>query len=182
MAEGKYDHLFLSGPKPWYQTASGPVIAHLENDYLQGAHQYHIHWVPVEPVGAVPGLTSWDQMGHGPHTHKSPEVMIHIGTDPDNPYDLGAEIEFGMGTEVEKHVFNTSTLVYLPAGFMHGPWIVKKVTRPFVVVTVCQELEHTEKAHPEIVPEEVRKKLMFVNQNYDSPERIVTTPEGIGEW
>ena len=181
MAENKYDNLFLSGPKPWYQTASGPVIAHLEDDYLKGAHQYHIHWVPVQP-GAVPGMKSWDDMGHGPHTHKQPEVMVHVGMDPENPYDLGAEIEFYMGEEMEKHVITGSTLVYLPAEFVHGPWIIKKVERPFLVMTVCQEPEHTEKARPDIVPEEMRKKLMFIDQNYDSPERKVTVPEGLGEW
>ncbi len=180
MTINKYDNLFLSGEKSWYQTRSGPVIAHLEDSILPGAHQYHIHWVPVEPT--MPGMTSWDQMGHGPHSHKQPEVMVHIGTDPNNPYDLGAEIEFSMGEEMEKHVFNTSTLVYLPANFVHGPWIIRKVTRPFIVMTVCQEPEHTEKARPDLVSDELRKKLMFIDQNFDSPERVVTEPEGLMEW
>jgi hypothetical protein len=39
---------------------------------------------------------------HGPHTHKDPELLVALGTDPDNPKALGAEIELFMGTEMEK--------------------------------------------------------------------------------
>jgi hypothetical protein len=50
------------------------------------------------------------------------------------------------------------------------------------MMTVCQEPEHTEKARPDLVSEEMRGKLMFIDQNYDSPERKVTVPKGLGEW
>lgn len=58
MSEGKYDYLFVSGKDHDFHTRSGPVIAHLEHDMLAGAHQYHAHWVPVEPTMA--GMKSWD--------------------------------------------------------------------------------------------------------------------------
>jgi hypothetical protein len=172
MAETKYGKYFLSGPRPWNPPGTGPVVAYLNDDIFKGSHQYYVHWVPVVPQG-LPGVKSWDEMGHGPHKHKSPEVVIHIGTDPDNPLDLGAEVEFFMGPELEKHVITTSTLVYLPAEFIHGPWVIKKVIRPFVIVTVGQELKHTEKSHQELVSKEERDNLLFIDQGYDSEERII---------
>lgn len=108
--------------------------------------------------------------------------MLHIGTDPDNPYDLGAEIEFCMGEEMEKHLITTSCAVYLPAEFPHSPWVIKKVYRPFVVVTICQEETHTEKPRPDLISEEAAKHMMFINQGYDSPERKIIVPEGFEEW
>ena len=74
---------------------------------------------------------------------------------------------------MEKHVLTTSDTVYLPANFIHGPWIIKKVTRPFIMVTVEQSPEHTEKSHQDMVSDEERDKLLFIDQNYDSPERIL---------
>jgi len=110
---------------------------------------------------------------HGPHTHKSPEVIMHIGTNPDDPLELGGEVEMYMGPELEKHIITTSTLIYIPANFVHCPWIIKKVERPFIMVTVGQEPEHTEKSFQELVSEEERENLLFIDQGYDSEERII---------
>jgi len=182
MAETKYGKYLLSGPRPWNPAGTGPVIAYLNDEIYRGSHQYYVHWVPVTPQGPS-GMTSWDQMGHGPHKHKSPEAVIHIGTNPDDPLDLGAEVEMFMGPELEKRTITTSTLVYLPAEFIHGPWIIKRVDRPFVMVTVGQEPTHTEKSLQELVSEEEREKLLFIDQGYDSDERILTLPPAMRrEW
>ena len=151
-----------------------PPMTFISNELIPDVN-YHlqvgwIHGMP-EPATCV-----------NEHVHNYDQIIIYWGGDYKTPQTLGAEIEFTMGEEMEKHVFNTSTLVYLPAGFVHGPWIIRKVERPFLVMVVCQEPEHTEKARPDLVSDEQRQKLMFIDQNYDSPERIVTTPEGLGEW
>jgi len=176
MAKTKYDKYILSGPRPWNPPGTGPVVAFVDdkvnnNAYL-GSHQYYIHWVPVVPQG-LPGVSSWEQMGHGPHKHKYPEVVIHLGTDPDNPLDLGGEVEFCLGPELEKHIITTSDLVYLPADFIHGPWIIRKVTRPFIMVTVEQSPMHTEKSFQDLVSAEERDNLLFIDQGYDSDERVL---------
>lgn len=186
MTTNKYDKYFLSGSRPWNPPGTGPVIASVNDEVNEGAyagsHQYYVHWVPIVPQG-LPNVKSWDQMGHGPHKHKSPEVVIHIGTNPDNPLDLGAEVEFCMGPEMEKHIITTSTVVYLPTDFIHGPWIIRKVTRPFVVVTVGQELKHTEKSYQDLVSNEERDNLLFIDQGYDSPERIIKLAKKMArEW
>lgn len=176
MPKTKYDKYILSGPRPWNPPGTGAVVAFVDdkvndNAYFQ-SHQYYIHWVPAVPQG-LPGVTSWKQMGHGPHKHKYPEVVMHLGTDPDNPLDLGGEVEFCLGPEMEKHILTTSDMVYLPADFIHGPWIIRKVTRPFIMVTVEQCPTHTEKSFQDMVSDEERDNLLFIDQNYVSEERVI---------
>ena len=176
MAKAKYEDLILSGDRPWNPPGTGAVVAFIDdqinNGAYAGSHQYYIHWVPLLPVG-LPNVDSWEDMGHGPHEHKFPEVVMHLGTDPDNPLDLGGEVEFCLGPEMESYTLTTSDMVYLPADFIHGPWIIKKVTRPFIMVTVEQSPTHTEKSHQHLVTDEVRDRLLFIDQGYDSDERVI---------
>ncbi len=67
------------------------------------------------------------------HVHKFEEAIIHWGSDPENPLDLGAEIELGIGGQSQ--TFNTLTAAWVPRGIMHGPLVWKQVTRPHVEMT-----------------------------------------------
>lgn len=64
------------------------------------------------------------------HTHDYDEFIIHIGTDPHDPQDLGAEIEFVVG-DTTFVITKTSTL-FIPQGLKHGPVIWKRVDRPHI--------------------------------------------------
>ena len=99
--ETKYGKYFITGLPPG-QSERRPVIAELDGDIINGSNSYVVYWVPRIPD--MPGVKSWDQIAHGPHIHKAAELIMHIGTDPDNPLDLGAEVEFCMGPEMEKHI------------------------------------------------------------------------------
>lgn len=61
---------------------------------------------------------------------------MYLGTDYEDPFDLGAEVELYMGEEREKHSFNHSTLVYIPAGMAFGPWQIKDIKKPFFLQVV----------------------------------------------
>ena len=66
-----------------------------------------------------------------PHSHDFDEFLYFIGSDPDNPEDLGAVVEVALGEEWEKHTFTRTSILYFPAGLHHAPINVKKVDRPF---------------------------------------------------
>jgi len=91
--------------------------------------------VVAEPGGKTPVV------GRGvdwlAHKHDYEEMFLFQGTDPDDPLDLGAEIEFWLGEdkELEKVEFNTSTCVHIPEGLAHFPMKVKNLKRPFVLIT-----------------------------------------------
>jgi hypothetical protein len=68
------------------------------------------------------------------HAHEHDEIVMHIGSDPDNPEDLGGEIEFIVGGQ--PLTFDTSMALYIPAGVKHGPLTWKKVTRPHIQMSI----------------------------------------------
>jgi hypothetical protein len=72
------------------------------------------------------GLT--DEFAPQPHTHDWPEYIAFIGTNPDDPYDLGGEIEIWLGDE--QHRLTKSCLVFIPAGVKHCPILKIRVDRP----------------------------------------------------
>jgi hypothetical protein len=113
--------------------------------------------------------------------HKFPGVVGLLGTDPDNPMDLGAEMEVYMGPEMEKEIVTTSRLSFMPANFVHGPSNVKKVTRPYIFIEINQSPKHTQKGLIELVTDaKERDKMMFIDVGYDSPERRIRWHKGIG--
>jgi mannose-6-phosphate isomerase-like protein (cupin superfamily) len=62
--------------------------------------------------------------------HDFDEIIGFIGNDPQNPTDLGGEVEFWI--EDEKFMLTKSCLVYVPAGLRHCPLRVTRVDRPFL--------------------------------------------------
>jgi len=62
------------------------------------------------------------------HTHDFDEVLGFFGTNPEDPYDLGAEIEFWL--DEEKHVLSKTCLIFIPRGLRHCPLKVLGVNTP----------------------------------------------------
>jgi hypothetical protein len=62
------------------------------------------------------------------------EIVMHIGNDPDNPEDLGADMTFGLGGEEMK--FDTNFAMFIPKGMAHGPLIWHKVRRPHIEMAI----------------------------------------------
>ena len=133
MAGNKYDKFSFSGLAPREGEGIGNMIAHFDGSVFEGSNEYSCGWIYEKPR-SVPGWTEWDQVIHAPHTHKYPEIFLHLGTDPENPMDLGAEVVFHMGPEMEEHIITRSTLVYIlyfrliPAGgFLGAQWTLSPV-------------------------------------------------------
>ena len=167
MAKNKYDRLFISGVDPKIQGHRPyATIGFLNGKAFEGCNGYAVFWVGKKPYGAY-GTKAWGEIFHGPHMHKYPEIFMHLGTDPDNPWDLGAEVEMCVGPEMEKHVITRSTIIYLPANFPHGLWRILKVSRPFLIVTVNQSTSHTEKALKNMVSKEDLKRMIFIDAGYE---------------
>ena len=174
MAETKYGKYFFAGPAP--EGEAMKIIANLSGDLIQGSNRYLVNWITKSPAELF-GVDSWDQISHGPHVHKSPEILMHIGTNPDAPFDLGAEVEICMGPEMEKHIITKSTVTYIPPNFIHCPWTVKRVDT-FIIIQVNQEPRHTEKSLKNLVPEKDMDRMMFVDEGYDTPEPVWQFPKG----
>jgi hypothetical protein len=94
-------------------------ILWIDKNVVEGAFQMNTAWyfnVPEkDPV--------FDE-----HTHDFDEMIGFFGSNPDDPYDLGAEIDVTI--DGEKHKLTRTSLIFCPAGMKHMPLSIKRVDRP----------------------------------------------------
>jgi hypothetical protein len=131
---GKWEKNLVQKPK--YEVAPGkgkikgrqmPTMTFMSKELVPNSTAYiEIGWVYTMP----------DPNPHVPeHDHSEhDEYVIHIGSNPDNPEDLGGEIEFVVGGEPLK--IDKTSVIYIPAGVVHGPLTFKRVDRPMLQMTV----------------------------------------------
>jgi hypothetical protein len=128
MAERKYEKYILTDLK-----VPANVQA-IETEYNKGATR--ILWLEDEIMeGASSVILSWywkptEKEGSPSHIHDYDEVIGFIGSDPQDPHDLGGEIEFWL--EDEKYDTTRSCFILVPRGMKHCPMIIKSVDRPLL--------------------------------------------------
>jgi hypothetical protein len=130
------------------------MVAYTDNDIIEGSKYFSV---------MIMGEEATKHAGHGPHIHNDPELLVAIGTDPANPRDLGAEMEMCMGPEMESHIVTQSTMIWIPAKFIHAPFRILKVTRPFIFIQCQYAPKLTETSLKKLVKEELRDKMVFID-------------------
>jgi len=130
MAESKYSKYLVR--KPTYEAGVKntkgrqiPTMTYMSNDLVPGCNTYlEFGWI-------------WEMPEPNPHifehTHDYDEIVLHIGSDPDNPENLGGEVEFVVGGE--PLIFDKTTALFVPKGVKHGPLTWKKFRRPHIELT-----------------------------------------------
>ena len=83
----------------------------------------------------------WHRGGEA-HTHPEEEILVFVGLDPDDINYLGAELEFALGKDYERHIFNTPTVAICPKGFPHLPCITRWVDKPYGFFVICLSGAH----------------------------------------
>ena len=158
MTDYKYSQYFLHElPKERREKGFGRIssmVAFTDADIIQGSQYFSV---------MVMGPEATKMAGHGPHVHQDPELLVALGTDPDNPRDLGAEMEMCMGPEMESHIINESTMIYIPANFIHCPFSILRVIRPFLFIQCQYAPKLTETPLKKLVAEELRDKMIFID-------------------
>ena len=116
-----------------------PWIANLSDDCLK--NYYSIHWNMPQPYD--PKVR--ESVGHPPHMHKENELMYLISMNPEDPYDLGAEVEICIGADMKKYTITRSCCICIPANTPHGFYRIIKADRPWMFVQVQEANPRTEK-------------------------------------
>jgi hypothetical protein len=173
LAETKYGKYLISGGEApaGYPPLPGKVIAYLDSNLIPGSNFYLIQMMPITPENKDTWGKTWGKAPTGPHTHEVAELLIHIGTNPDDPSDLGAEVDICFGEELEKHTFNKSTIVYIPAGVVHCPWSIKRVDRPFIFIQLLQG-DFTRESKKDLIAEEDREHMLFIDKAAGSEAHV----------
>jgi hypothetical protein len=134
--------------------ASPMFLVFCDNDIIEGCHFFS---------AMLMGESATKVAGHGPHKHRDPEVLVALGTDPDHPHELYGEYEIFMGPEMERHVIDKPSLVFIPGDFIHCPFRVTKATRPFIFIEAQYAPKEVEIPFKELVPADMRDKYIFLN-------------------
>jgi hypothetical protein len=121
--------------KPHYEVSAGDIKGHqyptmtlMSRNLVPGSNTYiEVGWLYAMPE---PNPHIYE------HSHKAgcDEIVLHIGSDPNNPEDLGGEIEFCVGGQ--PLTFDTTSGIFIPAGTKHGPVTWKKFTRPHLQMAI----------------------------------------------
>lgn len=143
----KYDHLFITEMKDSSkdmlnegEAAGRPLPPNLSLPYgLMRKADVDISKVFAAYSWVHP--TTEPQFWVHEHEHDFDEVLMWMGSDPDNVHDLGGDLY--MTIEGEKHVVNTTGAVYIPAGVRHCPLGFESVQRPFTFIALALNAEYT---------------------------------------
>ncbi len=125
MSESKYGNCLVTLP---ISKRGNTELMHVGGEQLQGFDCSIIYAYAFQT-----GITG---MSTKPHVHDYDEAIFFIGSDPRNFSDLGAEVEFAIGEEQEKHVFDKPTAVVIPRGLPHCPIVTRRIDRPYLCMAV----------------------------------------------
>ncbi len=74
------------------------------------------------------------------HSHPEDELIGFFGSDPDDPYDLHAEIEVAI--DGERRLLTRSTMMFVPGGISHMPMRILRVDRPVFHFSIVNGTEY----------------------------------------
>jgi hypothetical protein len=108
--------------------AADPIkrIIYMDDRVVPGSFYVEAVWV----VGSVPKV-------HPVHYHEHDEILGFVGSNMDDPSDLGAEIDLiidGVKTTITKTCF-----IHVPAGVKHGGLCFRKIDRPVFQIAMLRQ-------------------------------------------
>lgn len=65
------------------------------------------------------------------------QVLVFMGTNAFDPGDLGAEVDFCIGEEKEKHRITTATSISIPKGIPYGPIAIGPMENRFILMQIA---------------------------------------------
>lgn len=95
----------------------------LDSEVIKGAFNVETAWF-------WPGRWPESKYEEGtvkPHSHEYDEVIAYVGTDPDDPYDLGGEIELWI--DGKQNIIDRSFIAFIPAGTEHCPLTIRRIDK-----------------------------------------------------
>jgi len=125
MSEGKYGNCVITLP---IRRMGDTELMHVGAEQLNGFNCSIIYAFAFKT--GITGLST------KPHVHDYDEAIFFLGSDPRNFSNLGAEVEFAIGAEEEKHVFDRPSAVVIPRGLPHCPIVTKNIERPYLCMAV----------------------------------------------
>ncbi len=112
---------------PWspvFSDKEAMRLLSLDSEVIKGAFYMETAWFWP---GKWPETKS-DEGKVKTHTHSYDEAIAFIGSNPDDPYDLGGEVE--LWVDGKQNILDKSFIAFIPAGTAHCPLVIRKVDKP----------------------------------------------------
>ena len=114
----------------------GRRLLWIDNNVVPGAFQMNISW-----YHSAPDMRPLYK--HDEHSHDFDELIGFIGSNPDDPEDLGGVIEVGINGEM--HRLTRSSIIFMPAGMKHLPLSIINLERPILHFSISMNPEYSYK-------------------------------------
>ena len=132
MGKTKYGKNILTELKtkveaPWspeFKPEEMKKVLFLDNEIIDGAFYVECRWLWA---GDWPQTKPVNDLLK-PHKHTFNEVIAYFGTNYDDPYDLGGEVEIWI--DGKQTITDRTFMAFVPAGTEHGPIYVRRVDKP----------------------------------------------------
>jgi len=115
------------GDAPWtpeFSDKEAIRLLALDSEVRKGAFYMETAWIWPGQWPATKG----DKGIIKEHSHEFDETISYVGTDPADPYDLGAELDFWI--DGKQNIIDRSFIAFIPAGTKHGPITVNRIDKP----------------------------------------------------
>ena len=125
MPESKYAKYIITKPRDkdledWKKLGDDrKVNVYVDGDVVEGGYYFQGTWRYKASETPYP-----DKM----HSHDYDEYLGFIGTNPNDPLDLGGEIDLYLGDQL--HRITKTCMVFVPAGVDHCPVYFRRVDYP----------------------------------------------------
>jgi len=107
----------MDDPKEWNEFRKSHV--YVDGDIVKGGWYFQGSWLYKASDESYPEKA---------HSHEAAEYLGFIGTNPDDPTDLGGEIELYLDSE--KYTLTKTSVVFIPGGVEHCPVYARRVDHP----------------------------------------------------
>ena len=144
MSESKYGKYFITEtpPNPRHpETREKGNKTPLENTlFISNGLDGLIPGIPYLETSMVVRTVKGETPDTRSHVHNFDEYLMFLGTNPEDLFDLGGEVEFWVGGE--KHIITKTCAVFVPAGISHCPLYFNRLDRPFIFITSSNESKY----------------------------------------
>lgn len=112
--------------KAFYKTYAQRLLW-VDANVVPGAFQMNMSWY-LSASDARPLFK------HDEHVHSFDEMIGFLGSNPEDPYDLGGVIEIGINGEL--HRLTKTSIIFMPGGVKHLPLSIIELHRPILHFTI----------------------------------------------
>lgn len=124
MAKTKYGHLIVR--EPFNQNPTFPpyhkMMLYFSSD-IGAQTGFSLRYTYVNQACQV----------ESSHKHDHDQFLCFLGT-PDNIEEFPAEVEFFLGEEMESHIINSTSVIYVPKNTYHAPINFRRVDKPIMFI------------------------------------------------